>query len=336
MMGTRQQLLRVDKAVLPPILAGTHVIPLSDCVKDLGAYLTDDLTWNRHVAAICSRVHGLLYRLRYKGGSLSSPSGYLATKLNCLCNTVVRFIFNLRRDAALGPFYARLEWLRSGARRNYFLGVSTYRILTTAKPSYLFDLFPVALLHNVIYMKMQEKRDLEKFTKFLALKAAQIIVQSRSGTKINTKCKPHSSGVDWFNLSIQDSLDVLTEARQVLCKELISSINPFCIEISLRTMENEVMVLETWSLGILFEQSDPTIKITYTVYNRMGMLLKSLLSVSRVTPAYKLSRSQGPDSFIICYRTYMGPPQIHSLGENYKQIKVGQLRTPIGMIHLSV
>ncbi|XP_023246984.1 uncharacterized protein LOC111643415 [Copidosoma floridanum] len=71
-MGTRQQLLRVDKAALPPILAGTHVIPLSDCVKDLGVYLTDDLTWNRHVAAICSRVHGILYRLRYKGGSLSS------------------------------------------------------------------------------------------------------------------------------------------------------------------------------------------------------------------------------------------------------------------------
>ena len=74
------------------------------------------------------------------------------------------------------------------------------------------------------------------------------------------------------------------------------------------------MVLETWSLGVLPEHNDPTVRVTYTVYNRMGILLKSLLSVSRVTPAYKLSRRQGPDSYIICYRIYMGEPQLHNLG----------------------
>jgi autophagy-related protein 13 len=30
----------------------------------------------------------------------------------------------------------------------------------------------------------------------------------------------------------------------------------------------------------------------------MGIALKSLLSVSRVTPAYKLSRQQGADDFV--------------------------------------
>lgn len=43
----------------------------------------------------------------------------------------------------------------------------------------------------------QEKKDLDKFTKFLALKSAQIIVQSRLGEKVHTQCKPHSSGIDW-------------------------------------------------------------------------------------------------------------------------------------------
>ena len=42
-------------------------------------------------------------------------------------------------------------------------------------------------------------------------------------------------------------------------------------------------------------------KITYTVYNRMGILLKSLIAVSRVTPAYKIARNQGHD-YILCYR----------------------------------
>jgi len=79
------------------------------------------------------------------------------------------------------------------------------------------------------------------------------------------------------------------------------------------------MVLETWSLGVLPEQSDPTVRVTYTVYNRMGILLKSLISVSRVTPAYKLSRRQGSDSYTMCYRIYMGEPQLHNLGKFISQ-----------------
>ncbi|XP_031779521.1 autophagy-related protein 13 isoform X2 [Nasonia vitripennis] len=185
-------------------------------------------------------------------------------------------------------------------------------------------------------LSMQDKRDLEKFTRFLALKAAQIIVQSRTGQKVCTKCKPNSSGTDWFNLAIEDEPDVAAEAKKVLCAEIISSTIPLCIEISLRTVEGDTMVLETWSLGVLPEQSDHTVRVTYTVYNRMGILLKSLLSVSRITPAYKLSRRQGPDSFKIYYRMYMGEPQLHSLGDNYKHVRVGQLCTPVGMIHLSV
>ncbi|XP_043278348.1 autophagy-related protein 13 homolog isoform X2 [Venturia canescens] len=186
-------------------------------------------------------------------------------------------------------------------------------------------------------LSMQDKKDLDKFTKFLALKAAQIIVQSRTGEKVVTKCKPDSSGADWFNLAIHDLPDVLGEAKRVLCGEpVVGSSVPLCIEISLRTVEGDSMVLETWSLGVLPEQSDPSIRVTYTVYNRMGILLKSLLSISRVTPAYKLSRRQGPDSYHLCYRIYMGEPQLHTLGDNYKHVRVGQLCTPVGTIHLSV
>lgn len=161
-----------------------------------------------------------------------------------------------------------------------------------------------------------------------------------------------------FNLAIHDLPEVLAEAKRVLCGEIINSTIPLCIEISLRTVEGDTMVLETWSLGVLPEHSDPTVRVTYTVYNRMGILLKSLLSVSRITPAYKLSRRQGPDSYVICYRIYMGEPQLHTLGikkkyftlyqnfillnilqflgDNYKHVRVGQLCTPVGTIHLSV
>jgi hypothetical protein len=50
-----------------------------------------------------------------------------------------------------------------------------------------------------VKLSIQDKKDLDKFTKFLALKAAQRIVQSRLGEKVQTKCKPHSSGTDWVS-----------------------------------------------------------------------------------------------------------------------------------------
>lgn len=55
---------------------------------------------------------------------------------------------------------------------------------------------------SALKLSMQDKKDLDKFTKFLALKAAQIIVQSRSGEKVSTKCKPNSSGTDWVRYMI--------------------------------------------------------------------------------------------------------------------------------------
>ncbi|XP_063239954.1 autophagy-related protein 13 homolog isoform X2 [Bacillus rossius redtenbacheri] len=185
------------------------------------------------------------------------------------------------------------------------------------------------LVMATVKLSIQDKKDLDKFTKFLSLKAAQIIVQSRLGGKVHTKCKPYSSGTDW------DLPEVLAEAKKALCGELASSKLPLCVEISLRTADDELMMLETWCLGVL-EQRDPGVKVTYAVYNRMGVLLKSLISVTRVTPAYKLSRRQGPDSYVICYRIYVGEPQLHNLGEGYKQVRVGQLCTPVGTIHLSV
>lgn len=116
-------------------------------------------------------------------------------------------------------------------------------------------------------------------------------------------------------MAIQDLPDVLGEAKRAISEDTITATIPLCIEISLRTVEGDSMVLETWCLGILREPSDPSIRVTYTVYNRMGILLKSLLSVSRITPAYKLSRRQGPDSYVICYRIYMGEPQLYILGK---------------------
>lgn len=95
-------------------------------------------------------------------------------------------------------------------------------------------------------LSMQDKKDLEKFTKYLALRAAQIIVQSRSGQKVNTTCKPDSSAGDWFNLAIKELPEISADAKRALCGEIVSSAVPLCIEISLKTVEGDKMV---WRLG---------------------------------------------------------------------------------------
>lgn len=46
-------------------------------------------------------------------------------------------------------------------------------------------------------LSAQDKKDLDKLTKFLALKSAQVIVQARLGAKVHTDCNPDSTATDW-------------------------------------------------------------------------------------------------------------------------------------------
>ncbi|XP_059609129.1 autophagy-related protein 13 homolog [Phlebotomus argentipes] len=186
---------------------------------------------------------------------------------------------------------------------------------------------------------MQDKKELEKFIKGMAMKCPQIIVQSRLGEKIQTHGKLQSSNSDWFNISIEDYQDVAEETKRALnlvSGESILSRLPLCVEISLRTIEGDSMVLEVWYLGLASDRCDPTQRASYTVYNRMAILLKSLISITRSTPAYKLSRRQSTDSYQILYRVYVGDPDTHSLGDGHKQLRVGQLCTTVGMLSMEV
>ncbi|XP_017036866.1 autophagy-related protein 13 homolog [Drosophila kikkawai] len=202
------------------------------------------------------------------------------------------------------------------------------------------------------------ERDLEKFIKFLVLKSTQVVVQSRLGEKMQTQCNP-LAGSDWFNIAVQDHPEVLDETKRALGLKTGESILqrlPLCVEISLRTSDGDQMVLEVWSLDLLQSgtngatpatgepKAEPatantegqTLKAAHAIYNRMGIMLKSLISLTRTTPAYKLSRRQCPDSYGIFYRIYVDRPQVHTLGEGHKHVKIGQLNTIVGSLVMSV
>ncbi|XP_076000001.1 autophagy-related protein 13 isoform X1 [Genypterus blacodes] len=179
----------------------------------------------------------------------------------------------------------------------------------------------------------QDKKDLDKFIKFFALKTVQVIVQARLGEKIFTRSSSSPTGSDWFNLSIKDIPEVTHEAKKALAGQLPGVGRSMCVEISLKTSEGDSMELETWCVE-MNEKCDKDIKVSYTVYNRLSVLLKSLLAITRVTPAYKLSRKQGHD-YVILYRIYFGEVQLSGLGEGFQTVRVGVVGTPVGTVTLS-
>lgn len=179
----------------------------------------------------------------------------------------------------------------------------------------------------------QDKKDLDKFIKFFALKTVQVIVQARLGEKICTRSSSSPTGSDWFNLAIKDISEVTHEAKKALAGQLPGIGRSMCVEISLKTSEGDSMELETWCVE-MNEKCDKDIKVSYTVYNRLSLLLKSLVAITRVTPAYKLSRKQGHD-YVILYRIYFGEVQLSGLGEGFQTVRVGVVGTPVGTITLS-
>ena len=187
-----------------------------------------------------------------------------------------------------------------------------------------------------------ECKELEKYVKYLFYKACQIIVQSRQGGKSYTESQPNPKNQSWFCLAINDNVEITHEAKKAaaMINNLTSTGlgilgHPLCIEISLKTSEGDSMVLENWVLTWR-DSSDPNIRLNNTVYNHMGLLLKSLLCVTRSTPAYRLSRRQGPETFVICYRVYAGDSVSSQLGDGYQTSGVGQVVTNVGTLQLRV
>ncbi|XP_027693474.1 autophagy-related protein 13 isoform X2 [Vombatus ursinus] len=182
-------------------------------------------------------------------------------------------------------------------------------------------------------LSSQDRKDLDKFIKFFALKTVQVIVQARLGEKICTRSSSSPTGSDWFNLAIKDIPEVTHEAKKALAGQLPAVGRSMCVEISLKTSEGDSMELEIWCLE-MNEKCDKEIKVSYTVYNRLSLLLKSLLAITRVTPAYRLSRKQGRE-YVILYRIYFGEVQLNGLGEGFQTVRVGTVGTPVGTITLS-
>ncbi|KPJ17991.1 Autophagy-related protein 13-like [Papilio machaon] len=191
---------------------------------------------------------------------------------------------------------------------------------------------------DAAFSNISDKNEFTKFAKFLAYKGVQVIVESRKGVKIEANSKPRTTDSDWFNLQIPDSPEVNQATKNALPSDKILETirSQLHVEISVQTEDGDEMVLELWTLELDEAQFDTSLKAMNTVYFRMGILLKSVITISRITPAYHLSRKQRTESFTIFYRVYNGEPKLKALGDSVKKIQAGMLKTPLGGLCFTV
>lgn len=165
LVGSAKLCLKVDRETLPPILVNDQAVKLVSSVKNLGIIMNENLTWGEQVAVLSQKVVGTLRRLeRYRHDlpknvkiklvqALIMPlfdygavvyydvHEILNIKLQRLQNAAVRFIFNLRRDDHISPYYTQLKWMQLKSRRKYLMLSHVFNAILTSTPYYFADYF---------------------------------------------------------------------------------------------------------------------------------------------------------------------------------------------------
>lgn len=161
-MGTRRFVASILPENLPCITIDGTPIHFSDNVKYLGVTLSSNLSWGLHVESTTKRIRITLYQLKlcrdlmpddlkqrlvaslilpyvdYCCVAFTDIPADLSTKLSRAVNASIRFIFSIRRNSHITPFYDKLRWLKIQQRRIYFVGCLLFSIIESRCPPLLY------------------------------------------------------------------------------------------------------------------------------------------------------------------------------------------------------
>jgi hypothetical protein len=164
-VGYTRLLNTINLNTIPRVVVNGVALEFVGTAKNLGIIFNNTLTWPDHVASVCGRVFSLLRQFR-RNNVLAMPgiraflvrslvfpifdygclvygdlTGVLGLRLQRAQNACVRYVFDLRYDEHVSPYYRRLNWMRLETRRAFFLGSAMFGIMSTDCPSYLRDSF---------------------------------------------------------------------------------------------------------------------------------------------------------------------------------------------------
>lgn len=141
------------------------MVQYSTQIKYLGVIITNTLSWDKQTTATTKKLNSVLYQLKLCKNLLPQPLRQrLVTSLalphvdySCLVftditavqnlrlyravNALIRFIFDIRKDCHITPYYGILKWLTVDTRRSYFLGCLVFKVLTSELPAFLRSYF---------------------------------------------------------------------------------------------------------------------------------------------------------------------------------------------------
>lgn len=160
-LGSPKSVKSLDLSSVPKICVQNKEIDYSLVLKNLGVWLSHDLSWSRHIVHIRERVFCSLHQLRSARRCLTlemrksltkalisphldycsllltgSPDG-IDSHLKKLMNCAIRFIFDIRGVASISLYYIELDWLTPFYQRQFFLGKLIYYLLNHHPSHYL-------------------------------------------------------------------------------------------------------------------------------------------------------------------------------------------------------
>ncbi|XP_003384455.1 PREDICTED: autophagy-related protein 13-like [Amphimedon queenslandica] len=182
-------------------------------------------------------------------------------------------------------------------------------------------------------MATQDKREFDKYLKFLTQKAVQIIVQSREGYKLKTKS--NSGSTEWFNLALPEKREVVSELKRKLETPLPSNHAPINIEITMETAEGDNFLVEVWHLSLDTSKRDITVSVTHSLYSRFSLLLRSLLAMTRVVPAYQLCRKNENLKFSYVISSGSQENEFEASRDVQRSV-ISEVLSPYGLVGVSI
>uniref|UniRef100_A0A0A9YIX2 RNA-directed DNA polymerase from mobile element jockey n=1 Tax=Lygus hesperus TaxID=30085 RepID=A0A0A9YIX2_LYGHE len=162
-IGNSKLLAKINRSTLPQVLVGNNPLEIVREFKNLGIMMTETLNWEMQVSDIRKKVYRSLYQLRrmaidfpqhvramlaqallvpffdYASTAYCDLNAEQIDKLQKTLNDVVRFVFRLRLDTHVTPYFVKLGWLKIRERKKLAIGTMLFKILKFHKPLYLYD-----------------------------------------------------------------------------------------------------------------------------------------------------------------------------------------------------
>jgi hypothetical protein len=161
-MGTARYVGGAPLDSLPRISVDGEYVPFCSSVKYLGLSISSTLSWDTQVAKMSARVNATLHQLKlykhlmprslrirlvstlifpifdYCCAAFTNITGEQDLRLQRAFNSCMRYIFPIAWDEHVTPYFHDLRWLKVKARRMFFVGCLTFRILSARAPELLF------------------------------------------------------------------------------------------------------------------------------------------------------------------------------------------------------